>query len=348
MQEPGYIDAMVNPSLEGLVKIGKTTRDPESRAQELSQATGVATPFYVVFHVHVPDCHSAEQFVHSVLEFNGLRHTPNREFFQVSVKQAVEVLLLAEKEFQRPNALGRDAEVSALAKQALDSSDEGHSTAEEHPGKAVYKQAIDTYYGFGEELKDANEAIRLLHSAKAMNFPAAFTTLAHYFLEQMDDGACQTEEQYAAHRDSAIAVLKEGASKGHGRCWVALAGLFADSLVAAYTHSKPDLESAGKCWKRYFQSETFRLDDDEQRTLNCDIGMATMDLFPCGRPRASYCADFLKQVAHGSLALDADFRSLLQPIKDEILNSLASAAAYGSADYAQESRELAEFVKQTL
>lgn len=49
MIEPGHIYILVNPSMEGLVKIGKTTRDPESRARELSQATGVPTPFYVAF-----------------------------------------------------------------------------------------------------------------------------------------------------------------------------------------------------------------------------------------------------------------------------------------------------------
>jgi hypothetical protein len=74
MEEPGYIYIMINPSMEGLVKIGKTTREPEFRAKELSQATGVATPFYVAFSIFVVDCHSAEEFVHAILEHKGFRN----------------------------------------------------------------------------------------------------------------------------------------------------------------------------------------------------------------------------------------------------------------------------------
>ena len=93
MKEPGYIYVMVNPSMEGLVKIGKTTREPEFRAKELSQATGVATPFYVAFNIFVSDCHSAEEYVHAVLEHKGFRNTTNREFFQMPLSQAIEVLM---------------------------------------------------------------------------------------------------------------------------------------------------------------------------------------------------------------------------------------------------------------
>ena len=38
--EGGYIYLMVNPSMEGLVKIGKTSRNPVDRARELGAATG--------------------------------------------------------------------------------------------------------------------------------------------------------------------------------------------------------------------------------------------------------------------------------------------------------------------
>jgi hypothetical protein len=98
MNEPGHIYILVNPSMEGLVKIGKTTRDPESRAREVSQATGVPTPFYVAFSILVADCHSAEEYVYAILEHNGFKRSPNREFFQMPLRTAIEVLLVAEKE----------------------------------------------------------------------------------------------------------------------------------------------------------------------------------------------------------------------------------------------------------
>ena len=49
----GYIYALINPSLEGLVKIGKTTRDPTDRVRELSSSTAAPTPFVLAFDVYV-------------------------------------------------------------------------------------------------------------------------------------------------------------------------------------------------------------------------------------------------------------------------------------------------------
>ena len=34
MKEPGFIYILVNPSMDGFVKIGKTTREPEARAKD--------------------------------------------------------------------------------------------------------------------------------------------------------------------------------------------------------------------------------------------------------------------------------------------------------------------------
>ena len=52
MSDKGYVYVLVNPSMEGYVKIGKTKRKPEVRVQELSQATGVPTPF-ILAYAHV-------------------------------------------------------------------------------------------------------------------------------------------------------------------------------------------------------------------------------------------------------------------------------------------------------
>jgi T5orf172 domain len=49
MGNPGYIYALINPSLEGLVKVGKTTTNPEKRANELSSVTGVPMQFIVAY-----------------------------------------------------------------------------------------------------------------------------------------------------------------------------------------------------------------------------------------------------------------------------------------------------------
>jgi T5orf172 domain-containing protein len=72
MGEIEYIYILFNQSIPGLVKIGKTERDPDERAREFSQATGVATPFEVGYAAAFADCDVAERYLHAVLEHNGI------------------------------------------------------------------------------------------------------------------------------------------------------------------------------------------------------------------------------------------------------------------------------------
>lgn len=89
----GFIYLLVNPSMPGMVKIGKTNRDPPQRVAELTSATGVPTPFMLVFKLHVVNAGLAERLVHERLESLGHRVSENREFFHVTPSVAVEVML---------------------------------------------------------------------------------------------------------------------------------------------------------------------------------------------------------------------------------------------------------------
>jgi hypothetical protein len=71
---PGYIYALINRTMPGLVKVGLTTREPLERLAELSSATGVPTPFELVFDVLVADASRAEAVLHDLLTSAG--HTP--------------------------------------------------------------------------------------------------------------------------------------------------------------------------------------------------------------------------------------------------------------------------------
>ncbi len=76
MSNPGYIYVLINYSMQGIVKVGKTIRDTESRAKELSSVTGVPTPFIVAFDAYFADCSQAEDL--SMMKFNtvpSLIHT---------------------------------------------------------------------------------------------------------------------------------------------------------------------------------------------------------------------------------------------------------------------------------
>lgn len=90
----GYVYVMINPSIPNLVKIGKTSREPNERAKELSSATGVPTPFILVYYKPFKDCHWAESIIHHFFEKKGARVNGNREFFQVSINEAIDFINL--------------------------------------------------------------------------------------------------------------------------------------------------------------------------------------------------------------------------------------------------------------
>lgn len=85
----GYVYILSNPSMPGIVKIGKTTRTVEQRCYELFQ-TGVPTPFDIVAQVPSPDCHELEQSMHE--DFEAVRVSQSREFFRCAGEDAVENL----------------------------------------------------------------------------------------------------------------------------------------------------------------------------------------------------------------------------------------------------------------
>lgn len=74
----GFVYLLTNRSMPGLVKIGHTTRASGDRIAELSKATGVPTPFELVFDQFVADSAQAERLIHESLA--AYRVAANREF----------------------------------------------------------------------------------------------------------------------------------------------------------------------------------------------------------------------------------------------------------------------------
>jgi hypothetical protein len=100
----GWVYVLVNSSLPGLVKVGLTTRSPDERAEELSSATGVPTPFVIAFSQFFSDCRAAEAFVHEALSQRGVRTAANREFFSGSVQEVIRVVMQAPGQLDGPTA----------------------------------------------------------------------------------------------------------------------------------------------------------------------------------------------------------------------------------------------------
>ena len=107
----GYIYILINPALHrDLLKIGKTTRQPEDRAKEIS-STGVPAEYRVAFDIESSDCDFAEIIVHDKLA--KYRYTKNREFFKLPLKTAISeiTLIVAEIENIPPDERAKFAEI---------------------------------------------------------------------------------------------------------------------------------------------------------------------------------------------------------------------------------------------
>jgi hypothetical protein len=86
----GHVYILVNSALPNLVKIGRTTKTPKERASELS-STGTPGKFIVAYSVLVSDCSFLEKKMHEY--FSSIRHSNDREFFEVPVQMAIDKLI---------------------------------------------------------------------------------------------------------------------------------------------------------------------------------------------------------------------------------------------------------------
>jgi hypothetical protein len=82
----GWIYVLENGHMPGLFKIGCTERTVEERVLELSNVTGVPSPFICVFRAFVRTPRIIERMIHEKLA----QHKAGKEFFKVEFDQIVE------------------------------------------------------------------------------------------------------------------------------------------------------------------------------------------------------------------------------------------------------------------
>ena len=85
-----WVYVLSNPSQPGILKIGYTSNTPEERARQLSNATGVALPYEVEFAYSCWNGLELEKDIHERL--NEYRLTKQREFFQIDLEEAKEII----------------------------------------------------------------------------------------------------------------------------------------------------------------------------------------------------------------------------------------------------------------
>jgi hypothetical protein len=89
----GFVYLFTNPAMPGLVKIGITGRNADTRMSEL-YTVGVPVPFECAYAAQVREMDKVEKALHNA--FSPQRINPRREFFQIEVEQAIGIIKLLE------------------------------------------------------------------------------------------------------------------------------------------------------------------------------------------------------------------------------------------------------------
>ena len=110
----GYIYILSNAAMPGLLKIRRTDRQPEQRAREL-RTTGDPHPFVLEHYVAVEDSSKSEAQVYRLFQKNGGRMPFDREFFSISLQDAIEARSLFSSTAPHAPDFSRAAQLAQLA-----------------------------------------------------------------------------------------------------------------------------------------------------------------------------------------------------------------------------------------
>ena len=86
-----WVYILSNPTTPSLLKIGYTKNDPDTRAKQISTATGVALPYKVEWAFKCFNGEQLEGEIHSYLK--EYRVNNNREFFEIELTEAKKAVM---------------------------------------------------------------------------------------------------------------------------------------------------------------------------------------------------------------------------------------------------------------
>ena len=238
MNDNGYVYVLMNPSMENLVKIGKSTRTPQERAKELSATTGVPTPFVVVYEEYFESCTIAEQHIHTYLESKGFRVSKNREFFEIPIKEAIDAVVKASdylgKLIPKEQAVIDENDIFSTNSEDDFFIDVNFEQEYVEPWQEMFDIAESHYYGFGDEIVDYVEALNYYIQAIKLGSIESYRCVEIMY----NNGEGVRED-----KNKAFQYFKEGAKKGEVNCYAEMGKLFND---------QENIENAKKCWNKYF------------------------------------------------------------------------------------------------
>ncbi|MDD0840688.1 GIY-YIG nuclease family protein [Curvibacter sp. HBC61] len=230
-----YIYILINPSLKGLLKIGRTNRRPEERAQELSATSGVPQPFIVAYEAKISDSVLAEQQIHSELTRMGHRNNPAREFFELPLKDAVAIVDRICSNFLPTQESDRDSFIEEVGEVAQD----------------FYELGCRQMDGDGDEWQSFDDAVVSFQRAIAMGNKDAYIPLADIYLWGLAG---------RADLRRAVDMLNAGAKAGNYKCYLNLWEIYSGNAVNLYAEEHVkfsgglSISNAEKAYGLYFDA----------------------------------------------------------------------------------------------
>jgi tetratricopeptide (TPR) repeat protein len=283
----GYIYVLVNSSMAGLVKVGRTTRLPSERVVELSAPTGVPTPFVVAFEQFFSNCDLAEGFIHAELERRGLRQAKNREFFRAPANDVIRVIL------QAPGLVDWDEEETWASDQhdliSIDApKDELPRRSIKH-WEEIIDKANDYYNGKGRKIQDYDEALVLYKQAAKLGSSYACEQIG--YMHQRGRGVKK-------NRRLALNYYKEGVKRGNYYCLTLMADIF---------EMDHEIDNVVKLWKEFFETRRKGVNSDVEFDHGSSYFMQT-------------CADYIQTCFVNDLEIG--FKDDMIPVAQDLYQKL--------------------------
>lgn len=223
----GYVYVMINTAYgEGVVKIGKTTKSPEERAKELSSATGVATPFIVVYKREFNNCHVAERMIHGILEDKGCRLNSNREFFVISITEAIDLIM------QIPNDV--DSYDSSYENEEFVVNDQVDSN--DDLAQQYYELARDFANGTNDTFQDYDKALECYERSVSLGKTDALYDIGMIYMYAKEN------------TDKALQALHAATKYGCWKAYCILGEIYGDKKSRYYNQINSDL-----AWRKYLE-----------------------------------------------------------------------------------------------
>ncbi|QFG00429.1 hypothetical protein PB01_17370 [Psychrobacillus glaciei] len=246
-ESAGYIYLMMNPSMNGIIKIGLTRRTPEERLEELSKATGVPTPFILVFKEQFNDCVRAEKMIHAILEERRERVSSNREFFSTEISEAIKVI--------------QQVKQNDVIPVSSDYVEDSYSWYDEKPiSKEYLEKGIDYLNGYGNYLQDYERAVEYLEKAGELGEAHAYYELGTLHIDTIK------EDEFNLDVKKAIKYFEKGrvlTGKYSNYCNGGLALCYANKYFenAKIKNYLQNDANAEKCWEWFFKNLDFNNSD---------------------------------------------------------------------------------------